>query len=206
MKKQGFFITFEGGEGSGKSTHADLLKDYLQKRGFEVVLLREPGGTGTGEKLREILLSKSNNISPITELLLFLASRRELVKEVILPSLEDGKIVICDRFMDSTTAYQGYGRGIDLKLVLKLNKLAVEEAYPTLTFVLDTDNLLGFKLKGDDRIEIEDNSFHRKVRKGYLEIAKKEPQRVKIIKSKGEIPEIQEQIRTLIDKYLKKNF
>lgn len=202
MKGQGFFITFEGGEGSGKSTHADLLKTYLEEKGIKVILLREPGGTETGEKLRTILLDDNEKISSLTELFLFLAARRELVAKIITPALKQGKTIICDRFMDSTTAYQGYGRGIDIELVLKLNKLVVQEAYPDLTFVLDTDNLLGFKLQGGDRIEVEDDSFHERLKKGYLEIAKKEPHRVKIIKVDGEIADIQKEIREIVDKKL----
>jgi dTMP kinase len=204
MKSKGVLITFEGGEGSGKSTHANLLKDYLEKKGFEVLLLREPGGTETGEKLREILLNDKSKISPLTELCLFLASRRELVTKVIIPALKDGKLVICDRFMDSTVAYQGYGRGIDIELTSKLNKLVVGEAYPNLTFVLDTNEPLGFKREGNDRIEVEDSSFHERVKKGYLEIAQKNPERVKVVKMDGEIPEIQKKIRDILEKYLKK--
>ncbi len=189
MKSKGLLITFEGGEGSGKSTHAHLLKDYLEEKGFKVLLLREPGGTETGEKLREILLHGKSKISPLTELFLFLASRRELVTKIIEPALKENKIVICDRFMDSTAAYQGYGRGIDVELVSKLNELVVGEASPNLTFILDTDKPLGFKLEGKDRIEVEDSSFHKKVREGYLEITRNNPGRVKIIKVEGEIEE-----------------
>jgi len=202
MKSKGLLITFEGGEGSGKSTHAHLLKDYLEEKGFKVLLLREPGGTETGEKLREILLHEKSKISPLTELFLFLASRRELVTKIIEPALKENKIVICDRFMDSTTAYQGYGRGIDVELVSKLNELVVGEASPNLTFILDTDKPLGFKLEGKDRIEVEDSSFHKKVREGYLEIARNNPGRVKIIKVEGEIEEIQKKIREIVDEYL----
>jgi len=204
MKSKGLLITFEGGEGSGKSTHAHLLKDYLEEKGFKVLLLREPGGTETGEKLREILLHEKSKISPLTELFLFLASRRELVTKIIEPALKENKIVICDRFMDSTTTYQGYGRGIDIELVSKLNELVVSEASPNLTFILDTDKPLGFKLEGKDRIEVEDSSFHKKVREGYLEIARNNPGRVKIIKVEGEIEEIQKKIREIVDEYLVK--
>ena len=203
MKTKGILVTFEGGEGCGKSTHADLLKGYLEDKSFKVLLLREPGGTETGEQLRKILLESKNKISSLTELFLFLASRRELVRKVIEPALKENKIVICDRFMDSTVAYQGYGRGIDVELIRKLNILVVgKEAIPGITFVLDTDKHLGFKSKGEDRIEVEDDSFHRKVRQGYLEIAKKEPGRVKLIKVKGGIEEVQKQIREVVDEAL----
>jgi dTMP kinase len=205
MKSKGLLISFEGGEGCGKSTHANLLKNYLENKGFKVLLLREPGGTDTGEKLRKILLEGKSKISPLTELFLFLASRRELVTKVIIPALKENKIIICDRFMDSTTAYQGYGRGINIELVSKLNDLVVgKEAFPNLTFILDTNKPLGFKPEGEDRIEVEDNSFHKKVRKGYLEIARKNPKGVKIIKIEGKITEIQEKIRKIVNEYLKK--
>lgn len=205
MKSRGILITFEGGEGSGKSTHADLLKDYLEDKGFKVLILREPGGTDTGEKLRNILLKGKSKISPLTELFLFLASRKELVTKIIEPSLQKSNIVICDRFMDSTVAYQGYGRGINIELVSKLNNLVIgKEALPNLTFILDTDKHLGFKSKGEDRIEVEDSSFHKKVREGYLEIARKNPERVKVIKVEGKIAEIQKKIRAIVNEYLKK--
>ena len=204
MKSRGFLITFEGGEGCGKSTHANLLKTYLEEKSFKVLLLREPGGTETGEKLRKILLEGKTKISSITELFLFLASRRELIRQVIEPALENNKIVICDRFADSTVAYQGYGRGIDIGLISKLNNLVVgEEAIPDITFILDIDKHLGFKLEGKDRIETEDSSFHEKVRKGYLDIAGKNPERVKIIKVAGEIADIQSEIRKTVEKHLK---
>lgn len=204
MRSEGLLISLEGGEGSGKSTHAHLLKDYLKEKGFKVLLLREPGGTETGEKLRKILLQGKSKISSLTELFLFLASRGELVTKIIEPALKENKIVICDRFMDSTTAYQGYGRGIDIELVCKLNELVVgDEAYPDLTFILDIDKPLGFKVEGKDRIETEDSSFHKKVREGYLGIARKNPERVKIIKVDGNIAEIQKKIRVAVDEYLK---
>lgn len=202
--KKGLFITFEGGEGCGKSTHVNLLKDYLRNKGLEVLVIREPGGTKTGEKLRKILLEEKSKISSLTELLLFLASRRELVSGVIGPALQKGKIIICDRFMDSTVAYQGYGRGIDTELVNKLNNMVVgEKAFPNLTFILDTDKHLGFKSKGEDRIEAENESFHKRVRKGYLEIAKQNPKRIKLIEVNGEIADIQKKIREIVDKYIK---
>ena len=203
MKSKGFLITFEGGEGSGKSTHADLLKVHLEDKGFKVLLLREPGGTDTGEKLRKILLQGRRKISPLTELFLFLASRKELVTNIIEPALKENTIIICDRFMDSTVAYQGYGRGINIEIVSKLNNLIVgKKAFPDLTFILDTDKHLGFKQKGEDRIEVEDSSFHKKVRQGYLEIAKENPDRAKVVNVDGKIAEIQKKIREIVEEYL----
>jgi len=198
----GLFITFEGGEGVGKSTQADLLKSYLEGKGVEVYLFREPGGTEIGEELRRILLDRKDRLPPLTELFLFIASRRQLVKEKIEPALKENKAVICDRFMDSTTAYQGYGCGIDIELVERLNSLVVGELSPNLTFVLDTDKPLGFKMEGKDRIEEENHYFHQKVREGYLEIARKNPERVKVISAEGTIEEIHQKIRGIVERYL----
>lgn len=201
--KKGILVTFEGGEGCGKSTHVNLLKDYLEDKGFRVLVIREPGGTKTGEKLRKILLEGKSKISSLTELFLFLASRRELIIKVIEPTLRQNKIIICDRFIDSTVAYQGYARGINIELVSKLNDLVVgKKALPDITFILDTNKHLGFKSKGEDRIEVEDISFHKRVRKGYLEIAKQNPGRVKVIKVDGKIADIQKEIREIVDEYL----
>jgi dTMP kinase len=205
--RKGILITFEGGEGCGKSTHVNLLKKHLEQKGLKVLVIREPGGTETGEGLRKILLEEKSKISPLTELLLFLASRSELVLKVIEPALKDGKIVLCDRFTDSTVAYQGYGRGIDIKLIRKLNDIVVgKKASPELTFILDTDKHLGFKSKGEDRIEAENESFHKKVRNGYLEIAGQNRERVKVIKADGKIAEIQEKIRKIVNERLKKGY
>lgn len=203
--KKGILITFEGGEGCGKSTHVNLLKNYLEDKGFSVLVIREPGGTKTGEKLRKILLEEKSGISSLTELFLFLASRRELITKVIKPALRQNKIIICDRFTDSTVAYQGYGRGMDIELICKLNNVVIgKRALPNLTFVLDTDKHLGFKSKGEDRIEVEDKSFHKKVREGYLEIAKKNPNRVKVINVDDKIADIQKKIRETVEKHLRK--
>jgi dTMP kinase len=177
------FITFEGGEGCGKSTQARRLYRRLQKLAIPVILIHEPGVTPLGRKIARILKWSDNrniNISPLAELLLFNASRTQLVTEVISPTLEKGEVVICDRYNDSTTAYQGYGRGLDMKTVTAANKVGTQGIKPDLTVLLDIPVEEGLKRKKDkksDRFEIENISFHRRVREGYLKLAKAEPQR-----------------------------
>jgi dTMP kinase len=174
------FITFEGGEGSGKSTQARLLYRYLQGQGIPSLLTHEPGVTRLGIKITRLLKwSPDTNISPLAELLLFNASRAQLVSEVIMPALESGKIVICDRYADSTTAYQGYGRGLDLATVEAVNRAGMSGVYPDITFLLDmpVERGLARKEKNQDRFEKESVAFHQRVRKGYLKLADAEPQR-----------------------------
>jgi dTMP kinase len=189
---RGLFITFEGPEGSGKSTQARRLAERLKAAGREVVATREPGGTRTGEAIRNIVQHDSAG-EPIyreTEVLLFAASRAQLVRAVILPALERGACVVSDRFSDSTTAYQGYGRGLDVETIRRINALAIGPAVPDLTFLLDLDIRAGFErlrargLNGaaaHDRIEREDAEFHERVRRGYLELAAGEGGRWRVI-------------------------
>ncbi|QKX03286.1 dTMP kinase [Wolbachia endosymbiont of Litomosoides sigmodontis] len=175
------FITFEGIDGSGKTTQSELLANYLKQiRGENnVILTREPGGTNFAEKIRGILLK--NSIDPISELLLLISMRYEHVKKVILPALKEGKIVICDRFIDSTIAYQGYGLGIDLELIQDLHKL-VKIKRPNVTFILDIDVQIGLnRAKDKNKYEKMNTSFYYKVQKGFQEIAIKEPDRCSII-------------------------
>jgi dTMP kinase len=190
------FITFEGGEGCGKSTQSKLLYRRLQKLAVPVLLIHEPGVTVLGKKIARILKWSDNrnmNISPVAELLLFNASRAQLVTEVIRPALEKVTVVVCDRYADSTTAYQGYGRGLDLKAVNTANKTGTGGIAPDLTVLLDIPVEEGLKRKQDkksDRFEIENVSFHRRVREGYLKLAKAEPKRWLVIdatKGKEEI-------------------
>ena len=175
------FITFEGGEGSGKSVQAKALYRKLSKSGVPVVLTHEPGITPLGMKIaRWLKWGQDIDISPIAELLLFNASRAQLVTEVIKPSLESGKLVICDRYADSTTAYQSYGRGLDLAMVRAVNGAAVQGLTPDLTVLLDIPVEAGLarkKVRKQDRFEQEDIAFHRRVREGYLKLAAAEPQR-----------------------------
>ncbi|AZU37466.1 dTMP kinase [Wolbachia endosymbiont of Bemisia tabaci] len=175
------FITFEGIDGSGKTTQSELLANYFKQIHGEnnVVLTREPGGTDFAEKIRGLLLK--DNIDPISELLLLISMRHEHMKKLILPAFLEGKIVICDRFIDSTIAYQGYGLGVDLSLIRELHKL-VEIKYPDITFILDIDVQVGLsRAKDKNKYEEMNVDFYNKVREGFQEIAKKEPKRCSVI-------------------------
>ena len=201
----GIFITLEGIEGSGKSTQAKLLKDFLVGIGFTVVVTREPGGSPIGEKVRDILLDRSNReMEPMTELLLYEASRFQHVAEVIRPALEQGKVVICDRFFDASTAYQGYGRGIEIDTVNKLNLIATKGLKADLTIVLDLPVREGLRRIGGqpDRIEGEEAEFHERVRQGYLKIAESEPERVKVVDASGTIEETFASVKSIVDRFL----
>ena len=194
------FITFEGIDFSGKSTQIELLKDYLIDHNKKVEVLREPGGTEISEKIRNILLdNKNEKLVAEAELFLFSASRAQLVREKIRPYLEKGIYVISDRFHDSSTAYQGYGRGIPIDVVMKVHELAIGETVPDLTFFIDipvgiANERKKKKAKGKlDRIEVGDIEFYNRVRNGYLEIAKKED-RFKVINGTQTIETIQNQI------------
>lgn len=190
------FITFEGGEGCGKSLQAKRLFKRLEVLGIPVLLTREPGGTPLGERISRWLKWSHPDITPLTELMLFNASRAQLVAEVIMPALKEGKIVICDRYTDSTIAYQSYGRGLDLEMVRTLNRDATQGLKPTLTFLLDIPAEDGLARKGDrkqDRFEQEKISFHRRVRQGYLKLALEEPERWLVIdatQSKDKVTQI----------------
>jgi len=203
--KKGLFITFEGLEGCGKTTQAKMLFDFLIKQKIPSIYTKEPGGTKIGDKIRKILLDQKNDgMDYKTEMLLFLASRAENVRLIILPALKEGKIVISDRFYDSTTAYQGCGRGIDLKIIKQLNGLVVGDAIPDLTFILDIDPYEGLKRSAsfgnssEMRFEEEFLSkkiiggklFLERVRQGYYQLSREESERIKIIdanRSKEEI-------------------
>jgi dTMP kinase len=179
------FITFEGGEGCGKSTQAKALWRRLSRLSIPAVLTHEPGGTTLGTELRSLLKRKRRTkISPQAELLLFAASRIQLVAEVILPSLQEGKVVICDRFADSTTAYQGYGRQIDLSIIKATNELATQGTNPDLTILLDipaAEGLARKRQRHQDRFETEEIAFHNRIRDGYLKLAANEPERWLVI-------------------------
>jgi dTMP kinase len=191
-KKRGIFITFEGCEGSGKSTQIELLVKHFKNAGYKRVLqAREPGGGGIAENIRKILLNPEYKVAKLAELLLYEANRAQNVESVVAPHLKKGFIVICDRYTDSTLAYQGYARGLDLKVIKTLNSIASEGLTPDLTIYLDVPARIGLKkarhlskesYANGDRIEREDLKFHEKVRKGFLKIAKQEPSRIKVIK------------------------
>ncbi len=200
------FITFEGGDGSGKSTQSLLLCKYLQSKGYEIVHTREPGGVSISETFRKILLNPKNNIFPLTELLLYAAARAQHTQELILPALKSGKIVVCERYIDATLAYQGYARGFPLPLINTLNNLATNNLKPDLTLLLDIDITKGLKnvyKRKVDRLERESISFHLKVRKGYRKIAKKNKRRIKLIHVANNVNETQKQVRKIVDEYLK---
>lgn len=190
--KKGLFISFEGIEGSGKTTQARLLKETLGQMGIEAALTLEPGGTRLGKKIRNILLDPGNaEIAPVTELLLYLADRGQHIKEVILPCLSSGMAVITDRYSDSTVAYQGHGRGMDAGLIAELGSAATGGLMPDITFVLDIEVETGLRRihGGADRLELEDIGFHRRVREGFLSISRMEPRRVKLVDARGTVEE-----------------
>ncbi|MCR5845714.1 MAG: dTMP kinase [bacterium] len=180
---KGIFITFEGGEGAGKSTQCALLAEHFIAQGREVILLREPGSTAIGEKIRSILLDIDNaEMSPIAELLLYEAARTQMVAEVVIPALEQGKVVICDRFFDSTVAYQGYGRELGPEMVRALNEIACQGVVPDRTILMERnieEGLTSAKRKGSDRIEAESLEFHEKVRAAFETMADEMPDRIR---------------------------
>ncbi|TVR53693.1 MAG: dTMP kinase [Puniceicoccaceae bacterium] len=185
----GLLLSFEGAEGSGKSTQIELLAAYLRQQGREVVVTREPGGTAVGEEIRKLLIHTDDRtaIFPETELLLFAASRAQLVREVLIPSLEAGKVVLCDRYLDSTTVYQGAARSLSPDPVSQINTFAVGGILPAMTFILDVPpevSLSRIKKRGGrppDRIERETAAFYRKVREGYLLLARSLPSRFHVL-------------------------
>lgn len=197
---KGKFITFEGSEGCGKSTQSKLLAAYLRRKGFKVVYLREPGGTKISERIREILLDPKNHISPLTEMLLYMTARAEVMNRIINPAISEGKIVICDRFLDSTIAYQGYGLRINIGFIKKIGNFVIGGRKPDLTILLDLPVRKGLryrKLK-KDRIERRSLAYHIRVRGGYLKLASGEPKRIKIVKVNKDKSVTQTQIRKLV--------
>ena len=197
---KGKFITFEGSEGCGKSTQSRMLFDYLKAKGLKVIYLREPGGVKVSEMIREILLNPKNKISPVAETLLYMAARAQVVEEIIKPALASGKIVVCDRFLDSTICYQGYGLGIDIKLIKTIGNFATEGIKPDLTIFLDLPVRSGLvhRLSCKDRIEQRSIGYHEKVRRGYFALAKTEPRRIKIVKVEEDKCKTQSKIREII--------
>ena len=202
--KKGLFITFEGADGCGKTTQIKLLAEYLKNKGYEVVLTREPGGKGLGEKVREILLNYDGEVSDRCESFLFLADRAQNIDVIVNPAVQSGKIVLCDRHIDSTVAYQGYGRGLDLKRIKMLNDLATNGRKPDLTIVFDIDVETSMKRVGSekDRMESVGIEFHNKVRNGYLEIAKEEPERIKVVNAVQSIENVFEDVKQIVKNIL----
>lgn len=199
---QGLFITFEGPDGCGKTTQMNLLAQYFEKKGKKVVLTREPGGKGLGEKVREILLNYNGEVSDRCESFLFLADRAQNIDIIVKPAVEKGEIVLCDRHIDSTVAYQGYGRGLDLNEINILNNLATGGKKPDLTLVFDVDVETSMKRVGKekDRMESAGIDFHNRVRNGYLELAKQEPTRIKVLDATKTIKEIHEKVVEIVEK------
>ncbi|MFQ5559597.1 MAG: dTMP kinase [Nitrospinota bacterium] len=212
--KKGFFISFEGVEGSGKTTQVKLLGRALSEKGHHCITTREPGGTVIGNRVRSLLLHPENDsLDPLAELLLYEACRAQLVGEVILPEIERGSVVLCDRFTDSTFAYQAKARGLNRDLVYQLNHIAASGFVPDKTIFLDLDPKEGLRrargrntvsqgINDESRFENEALDFHSRVREGFLEIAEREPDRVKVISAEESILEIQEKILLEIDSWL----
>ena len=200
------FISFEGIEGSGKTTHVKHTVRFLQDKGHDCVITREPGGTRIGEKIRAILLDPlSKDMDPLTELLLYTADRAQHIKEYILPLLSDGKMVLCDRYYDATMAYQGFARGLDIGLIEKMHKLLFENLKPDITLLLDLPPEIGLerawkqinngnRISEETRFEEERLSFHKRVRAGYLELSRLEPERFRIIDASKDEHGVREEI------------
>jgi dTMP kinase len=208
---KGFFITFEGGEGCGKSTQSRLLYELLKQKGCGVIHTREPGGTKVSEAVRRIILDPGNLISPMAELFLYETARTQHITDVILPAIGSGMIVICDRFTDATIAYQGYGRGLDISIIKELNKIASCGLKPGLTVYLDITPEKGLlkarKIRKDfkkacDRLESESMAFHKRVRKGYLALAKQEPSRIKVVRTRNTIEQTQREVAQVVMEHL----
>lgn len=204
MNKRGLFITFEGADGCGKTTQINLLNEYLQSKKYETVVTLEPGGSEIGKNLRQILLHHKGFVSNRAELFLYLADRAQHIDEIVLENVNKGKLVLCDRCIDSTVAYQGYARGGDIERINLLNDIATGGIKPDITFVLDVDSEVAQKrLTGEkDRLEKEGMEFHKKVRFGYLELAKKYPERIKVINANNSIDEVFDKVKSYIDKLL----
>ncbi|GMR03292.1 MAG: dTMP kinase [Thermodesulfovibrionia bacterium] len=197
------FISFEGTEGSGKSTQVKLLADYLRTRGHNVLTTEEPGGTKIGLKIRTVLLDPENRMDPLTELLLYFSSRAQHVREVIYPALIENTVVITDRFSDSTVAYQGYARGLDLTIIKTLDDIVTPDLKPYVTFLLDINVEDGLKrnrgARKIDRFELETMEFHNRVRNGYVQLAEEEPNRIKIINASGSAGEVNKKIIEILE-------
>lgn len=200
----GTLVTFEGIEGSGKSTQIELARKYLEGRGYPCLVTREPGGVPLGKEIRNFLLDKEDlSIDPLAELFLIEADRAQHVAEVIKPALEEGRMILCDRFTDATIAYQGYGRGVDMAFIEEMNRRATADLMPHCTILLDCSVDVGMtRAQGEDRFERGDHLFHQRVRDGYLRIAQQEPNRVKVVSGEGEQKAIQEEIRIILSSLL----
>ncbi len=212
---KGTFITFEGIEGSGKSTQIALLATSLTSTGMRIVLTREPGGSPIGDQVRKILLDPANRaLDPTAELLLYAASRAQHLHELILPALADGMTVLCDRFSDATLAYQGYGRGLDIEMIRSLDRIVTAGMRPDLTLLFDIEAAAGIArargrnnsrgLEAEARFENEELAFHDRVRRGYLILAAQEPDRIRIVDALGTPEAVREKVGKIADKRLRR--
>jgi len=208
----GIFITFEGIDGSGKSTQLRLLASHLKMAGYDVISTREPGGTPLGIRLRSALLDSQEHVDPLTELLVFAADRAQHVRILLRPALESGRIVLSDRYADATVAYQGAGRGFSPQLIKEIVELATEGLKPDLTLLFDLTVAEGghrtrrrtVEKKQTDRLDAEDVHFRTRVRAAYLEIAAAEPERVKIVNTEGSVEETHARVKALVNEFLEK--
>jgi dTMP kinase len=201
-KPSGLFITFEGIDGSGKSTQLELCGQALKASGQNVIMTRNPGGTNFGMELRQILLHSEKTVFPMSELLLFIADRAQHMDEVVFPALEAGGLVLCDRHIDSTLAYQGYGRGLSLSVIEELNAIALQGRPPDLTFLFDGEpEVLAQRVNRrgkSDRMEAEKMDFHRRVREGYLALAEQSPQRIKVLNALDTVENLHQQVMQIL--------
>lgn len=204
MKRRGLLLTFEGVEGSGKTTQAQLLSSSLSELGYECILTRDPGGTPIGEAIRELLLSpKYEEMDALTELFLYLASRGQLIRDVVRPGLEAGKLVISDRFSLSSLVYQASARGLKSALVARLDRLITDQIKPDLVILLDLPVTLGLARASSDRLAREPLDFHERVRQAYLASARRAPKRVRVFDGKRSISELNEAIKSMVIEFLR---
>ncbi len=207
----GFFITFEGIDFCGKTTQARRLGSYLRRKSYKVLLVREPGGDRIAERIRKILLSRKNSeMTALTELLLYEAARSQLTEMVILPALKQGKVVICDRYSDSSLAYQGYGRGLNKKMIKDLNHISTFGLLPDLTILLDVPTETSFKRRKKenrkkDRLERERFEFHQRIREGFKSIARQNRKRIKVVDGTEDIDKTWQKVRKVVDSFLSKS-
>ena len=206
--KKGLFITFEGADGSGKTTQLNKVKSFLEQNGYNTIVTREPGALKLGQKIREILLHSEEKVSDKCEMFLFLADRAQHVETLIKPSIEQGKIVLCDRYTDSTIAYQGYARGQDINLLNNLNNIAINGTVPDLTILFDVSTEIAQERIGNekDRMESTGIEFNKKVRNGYKELQKANPERIKCVNADNDIEKVFEETKKLIQCLLQEKY
>jgi len=200
--KQGLFITLEGADGSGKTTQMDRIVQFFEQNKIDYIITREPGGMDLGQKIRDILLNYDGEVDSTCEMFLYLADRAQHMQTKIKKALAEGKVVLCDRHTDSTVAYQGYARGLDVEEINLLNNIATRGKKPDLTLLFDVDTSIAMERVGNraekDRMESEGAKFHQKVRHGYLEIVKNEPERIKVINANLDIESVWSEVESIL--------